>query len=116
MDYSEAEPLLTQHGQSLRPLIETDGETRDYAYCEWDLLPTRVGVRLSLRTVRTKTHKLTMDMESGAGELYDLVNDPDEMDNLFDDPSIAEVQKQLVEYINARPDDMGTIQVQVGGA
>ncbi|MEM7118114.1 MAG: sulfatase-like hydrolase/transferase [Chloroflexota bacterium] len=122
-DYAEAEPQLKQHGQSLRPLIETDPTTeagqaasRTHAYCEWELLPARVGVRLSLRTVRTKTHKLTMDMESGAGELYDLVNDPQEMENRFDDPTIADVQAQLVAYINGRPDDMGPIRKQVGGA
>ena len=28
---------------------------------------------------------VTVELDSGAGELYDLVNDPHEMDNLFDD-------------------------------
>lgn len=122
-DYAGAEPQLKQHGQSLRPLIETDptseagqAAARTHAYCEWELLPARVGVRLSLRTVRTKTHKLTMDMESGAGELYDLVNDPHEMENRFNNPAIADVQAQLVEYIHARPNDMEPIRQQVGGA
>ena len=39
---------------------------------------------LSLRTVRTKTHKLTVDLRSGAGELYDLASDPEEVRNLLD--------------------------------
>ncbi len=115
-DYAQTDPLLTQHGASLRPLIETDGATRDYAYCEWELLPARVGVGLSLRTVRTKTHKLTLELASGAGELYDLVNDPDEMTNLFDNPAAAEVQAALTAMINARPDDAGPLGVPSGGA
>lgn len=41
---------------------------------------------LKLRIVRTKTHKCTFELASGAGELYDLINDPGEMDNRYDDP------------------------------
>jgi arylsulfatase A-like enzyme len=113
---SGAEPLLTQHGQSLVPLIETDDATRDFAMNEWELLPNRVGVALSLRCVRTRTHKLTMDMRSGAGELYDLVNDPDEMVNLFDDPANAEVQARLTGHLHLRPDDIIPNRVPVGPA
>ena len=115
-DYAETEPLLTQHGQSLRPLLETDTATREYAYCEWELLPARVGVGLSLRTVRTQTHKLTLELGSGAGELYDLVNDPHEMSNLFDDPAVAEIQEALTAMIHQRPDDIGPLGTPSGGA
>ncbi len=115
-DYADASPLQTQHGESLRPLLETEGASRAFARNEWELLPTRAGVKLSLRTVRTRTHKLTLDLISGAGELYDLVSDPGEMTNLFDDPSMGEVQSQLIDYIHARPDDMRPEQVQVGMA
>ena len=33
--------------------------------------------------------------KSGAKELYDLVNDPLEMDNLYNDASVRAVQKEL---------------------
>ena len=33
---------------------------------------------LQLRTVRTKPHKCTFELDSSAGALYDLVNDPEE--------------------------------------
>ena len=102
-DYGCAEALQTQHGASLRPLIETEDASREFAFNEWELLPTRAGVGLSLRTVRTKTHKLTVDMQSGAGELYDMVADPDETANLFDDPDYRDVQLQLLEYVHRRP-------------
>jgi arylsulfatase A-like enzyme len=115
-DYGCAEALQTQHGASLRPLIETTDARREFAFNEWELLPTRAGVGLSLRTVRTKTHKLTVDMQSGAGELYDMVADPDETANLFDDSDHRDVQRQLLEYVHQRPDDAGPVRAQVGMA
>ncbi len=114
-DYAGAEALQVQHGASLRPLAEGEAP-RDFALNEWELLPTRAGVALSLRTVRTKTHTMTVDLQSGAGELYDRVNDPGEMVNLFDDPAAAEVQATCMAMINSRPDDARPVQVQVGMA
>jgi len=115
-DYGGADALQTQHGQSLRPLIETEGATRDFAMNEWELLPTRAGVPLSLRTVRTKTHKMTVDFHSGAGELYDLAADPDEMRNLFDNAGYSDLKDGLMQYMHQRPDDAMPIQTQVGMA
>ena len=114
-DYGQAEAQLTQHGSSLRPLIEGDA-TRAFARNEWGLLPGRVGVALELRTVRTRTHKLTVDLISGAGELYDLEADPDEMTNLFDMDEAAEIQATLASYVASRPQDMLPDQTPVGTA
>lgn len=114
-DYAGAEAMRKQHGSSLRPQIEGNAP-RDFALNEWELLPTRAGVALSLRTVRTKTHKMTVDYQSGAGELYDLVTDPDEMSNLFDDSTAADIRSKLDIMLAARPDDMREIQSQVGMA
>jgi arylsulfatase A-like enzyme len=114
-DYATAQPLLHQHGQSLRPLIEGDA-ARDFAMNEWELLPTRAGVGLTLRTVRTKTLKMTVDLQSGAGELYDLAADPQELRNRFDDPTYADQRASLMSMIESRPDDMRPNQVQVGMA
>ncbi len=106
-DYCDISPANDIHSQSLRPMIEGDA-TRDYAYNEWDLHPSRCGVALNLRTVRTRRHKLTLDLNSGAGEMYDLENDPHEMDNLFDDAGYNTVRKELEAMIHARPDDIMT--------
>lgn len=103
-DYAGASPRNAIHSRSLRPLIEGDA-TRDFAYNEWDLHPSRCGVALKLRTVRTLTHKLTLELDSGAGELYDLVGDPHEMDNRFGDPGVTAVQRELTDMIRSRPDD-----------
>ena len=115
-EWSGVEPLRPQHGQALQPLLTSGDASRDFAMNEWELLPARTGVALSLRTVRTRTHKLTVDLKSGAGELYDLVSDPDEVTNLFDAPEAAEVRRELEGMIAARPDDMLPIQTQIGTA
>jgi len=116
LDYAQVAPANDWHSRSLRPLIETDA-SRDFAFNEWDLLASRSGVALDLRTVRTRTHKLTLEAGSGAGELYDLRNDPFELDNRFDDPGVASAQAELVDMIQARPDDISTVSLpQVGMA
>lgn len=102
----------TEHSRTLKKLIE-GRERRDFAYSEWDLRASRSGVDLDLRTVRTRTHKLTVDLRSGAGELYDLVNDPDEMENVFE---TSRARKELMDMIESRPDDEVPRLPQVGMA
>ena len=50
-----------------------------------------------------KTHntKLTFDMLYETGEMYNLRDDPDEMDNLFDDKGYAQLKNQLMDMIKA---------------
>lgn len=90
-------------GRSLAGILAGKAETRDTAWSEWHVHPSRCGVALKLRTVRTKTHKCTFELASGAGELYDLRNDPGEMDNRFDDPGCRAVRKELEDMMRARP-------------
>lgn len=104
-DYGQASMDKTVHSRSLRPLVGSDAASRDFAYSEWDLRPSRSGVELQLRTVRTRRHKLSMDLASGAGELYDLHDDPHEMDNRFNDAALASVRRELQDMIASRPDD-----------
>jgi len=113
-DYAAVE-FHGKHSTSLRNLIDGK-ETRDFAYSEWDLRASRSGVDLDLRTVRTQRHKLTLELRSGAGELYDLYDDPYEMQNRFNDPGIAVIQKNLVEMVKSRPADAVPRQPQVGMA
>jgi len=51
-----------------------------------------------------------------AGELYDLANDPQEMDNRFGDPGVAAAQRQLMDMIARRPDDKIDPLPQIGMA
>jgi arylsulfatase A-like enzyme len=104
LDYAGVTPERPLHSQSLRPLRAGTG-ARAFAYSEWDLNASRCGVELQRRTVRTRTHKLTLELISGAGELYDLASDPYETANRFDDPALHNVQAELTEMIRSRPDD-----------
>jgi arylsulfatase A-like enzyme len=55
--------------------------------------------------LRTDTHKMTYDMSTvppGPVELYDLVNDPNEITNLVEEPAHAAVLAALVEELTAR--------------
>lgn len=60
---------------------------------------------------------MTLELNSGAGELYDLADDPQEMDNRFEDPALARVRRELRDMIASRPDDVLTTPLpQVGMA
>src|SRR5688572_2428906 len=97
------EGRLPLQGKSLLGLARGERGTREGAYSEWHVHPSRCGVALKLRTVRTKTHKCTFELGSGAGELYDLANDPEEMMNRFDDPGYKGVRDKLEQMMRARP-------------
>lgn len=105
LDYAGVSPASPMHSRSLRPLLEGQDESRDFAYQEWDMAYFNGDPDLRLRTVRTKRHKLSLELASGEGELYDLEEDPDEMDNLFDDPERKAVRRELEDMIRSRPDD-----------
>lgn len=97
--------------------VETDRESRDFAYSQWGLRASLFGAAPDLRTVRTKRTKLTLERNSGAGELYDLGEDPHEMHNRFDDPAYERVRRELESMIASRPrDERRTPLPQVGMA
>jgi arylsulfatase A-like enzyme len=115
-DYAGCAMPPDTHGRSLHSLITTGVPERDFARSEWHLRPSRSGVELRLQTVRTRRHKLTLEQISGAGEMYDLQEDPDEMHNCFDDPAYAAVRRELSDMIASRSDDMAVPLPQVGMA
>jgi arylsulfatase A-like enzyme len=90
------------HSRSLMPVINRT-EDRQYAYVEWDVDPSRCGVPLSLRTVRTRESKLTIDVRSGDGEMYDLAGDPYELKNLYYSADHAVLRDALLRLISDRP-------------
>lgn len=88
--------------RSLLPVI-SGAQTRDVAHSEWHVNEGRCGVPLELHTVRTKDWKCTVELRSGAGEMYDLRNDPEEMRNLYDDPAATVMRRQADDLIRSRP-------------
>ncbi len=112
-DYARLDYPYLPHGQSLRPQIERN-ENRDFSFSEWDLRPSRNGTKLKLKTVKTHNTKLTFDMLSETEEMYNLRDDPDEMDNLFDDKGYAHLKNQLMDMIKSRPEGEIPMLEQVG--
>lgn len=101
-DLARVSPGPAWEGRSVVPVINGQ-EHRAFAYNEWDLRSSRCGVDLQLRVARTGRHKLTLELDSGAGELYDLQEDPYENENRFDDPGYARVRRELTDMIRSRP-------------
>lgn len=105
LDYAGVASKGKLHSQSLRPLIETSSARREFAFSEWELRPSRSGISLQIQTVRTATHKLTVDQISNEGEMYDLINDPFEMDNIFLDSAHISTRAKLEAMMAQRPND-----------
>ena len=102
--FMESAGLSSQSPQSrsLHPVMTTD-ESRECAWSEWHVHPSRLGVALQLRTVRTQRYSCTVELGSGEGELYDLQEDPQQLVNRFDDPSYAAVREQMQTLLRQRP-------------
>jgi len=91
------EPMPTCHGMSLLPLArgDTDAQSRGWAICEYLNSGHPYDPPVYLTMLRTGNHKLVVEHGPPAlerphrGELYDLVNDPPEMHNRWDDPGSA---------------------------
>ncbi|WP_233903321.1 sulfatase family protein [Stieleria maiorica] len=106
LEFADAEIPSTVQGRSFKSLLESGQEPEDWKqaayYRYWMHMahhdnPGHMGIR-------TKTHKLIYyygcnydgGYQTPAGwELYDLVNDPQETRNLYDDPQHADLAKQL---------------------
>ena len=66
--------------------------------------------------IRTKQHKLIYfygcnyegeNLTPPAWELYDLTNDPTELNNVYDDPSYAEVREELKQRLADLRNEIG---------
>ncbi|WP_171136627.1 MULTISPECIES: sulfatase [unclassified Ruegeria] len=101
------------NGCSLVPVM-TGAERRDFALSEWEVDAERSGVSLDLRTVRTRRHRMSVDLSTGAGELYDFDTDPSETTNLWSDASHRPLRDELMDMIHSRPDDMIPAAPRVG--
>lgn len=115
LEAAGAAPRGALHGASLLPVLRGTA-SREVALSEWELLPARTGVPLSLRVARGRRWKLSLELRSGAGELYDLETDPQEMENRFGDPACAPEQAMLEAAIRARPADEAPLGTPVGTA
>jgi arylsulfatase A-like enzyme len=84
-------------GHSLRPILHrnTPKNWRDSMYYHYYEYPAVHSVKRHYG-VRTKRYKLIhFYYDIDAWELYDLEKDPNELNNLYDDPAYSDIVKQL---------------------
>ena len=106
LDYAEAETPASVQGRSFRTICETGREPADWKqstyYRYWMHMAHHDNP--GEMAIRTKTHKLIYfygcnyqgeDQTPPAWELYDMTADPQELNNVYDDPAYAEVRDQL---------------------
>jgi arylsulfatase A-like enzyme len=105
LDRAGITPYNGIQGRSLMPEIETlsDHGTGD-VLVEDDQQRTVLGFSGPFRvhTLVTDRWRMSLYNEAEVGELYDLENDPDEMDNLWDDAEHQDVKLKLLDTFARR--------------
>jgi arylsulfatase A-like enzyme len=106
LDRARIEPYHGMQGVSLLPAMngEADAIRRDSMVIEDDQQRAVMGYGSAsrMRTLVTQRWRITIAHDDPWGELYDLVNDPHEMDNLFERPECRAVRAELMERLAYR--------------
>ena len=102
LDLTDCPPYIGMQGHSLRPILEDpQAAVRDAILIEEayqsDFLD--IGQDMSLKTVVTADARLTLYQGFDGGELYDLKNDPAELNNLYGKPEAIQLQLEMVEKL-----------------
>jgi len=94
-------PYWGIQGKSLLPAIRNDARTHEQILIEFQDSAPRLGFAepAFVRSLVTDTHRLTLYKGESWGELYDLVADPDETCNLWDEPSHSAIRARLTEAL-----------------
>ena len=109
LDRARIQPYNGIQGESLLPVMSGqslvgEGLSRESMVIEDEQQRAVLGHRVPprMRTLVTRRWRLTITHGDDWGELYDLANDPDEMDNLFEDAGHRAVRGELMEQLAYR--------------
>jgi arylsulfatase A-like enzyme len=118
LDYAGAEIPSACQGRSFRSICETGKEPADWKQAAY----YRYWMHMAHHdnpgemSIRTKTHKLIYfygcnytgsDQTPAAWELYDLTKDPQELNNVYDDPAYVSIRDRLKKQFAQLRNDVG---------
>lgn len=110
LDRARIEPYNGIQGRSLLSAVagEADDGAVESMIVEDDQQRSYMGYETPprLRTIVSREWRMTMSHGNSWGELYNLVNDPYEMDNLWDDPDHRQVRGELFEQLARRQTEL----------
>lgn len=101
LDLAQAEPLAGMEGRSFAPLLRGDtDEHRDAVIVE---RISRLGgtQTMKVKMLVTEEWKLLHYGSAPYGELYDVVNDPEDLHNLWESPGHADIRRRLTDRLLA---------------
>lgn len=110
IDYAEGELPDDVQGSSIQPLLqgETPADWRTSFYYQIYHANRGIDRQLPHYGIRTRQHKLAhWYREIDDWELYDLENDPGEMQNVYRDPAYAEVAIDLTDQVQTLRTELG---------
>ena len=102
LDRVGIKPFNGNQGKSFKPIIEGEKCIRDELLIEFNDGGCRLGFKKAarVRSLITSHWRYTLYLDQDWGELYDLQNDPDETNNLWDSESHFAMRAELSERLN----------------
>ena len=105
LDLCGVDSYYGSQGLSLRPILDDPAiELRSELLIEEDQIRDGIGsgVQPRMRTLLTKEARITRYQNLEYNDLYDLENDPEELENRWDDPSSTSLRMEMGERLAER--------------
>jgi arylsulfatase A-like enzyme len=100
LERAKVEPASGMQAKNLLPVF--DGQAvRDNVFIQYDHQASSAGTTVPARvhSLIDDRYRLSVFHGTGWGELYDLVDDPGEFNNLWDDPAHAKTRARMTEKL-----------------